>query len=228
MRIIVSAAVSLDGFLADSGPRRLVLSSEADLAAVYRLRAESDAILVGAETVRRDDPSLATRHADLFELRRLRGAASHPIKAVITRSGDLPPGSRFFSDGDATKLVFCVSGTAPALEQRLGSRALVVPVAQDTVTARSVVTTLADRGVSQLMIEGGARTIELFLREGLVDTIRLAIAPVVCGARGTVRLFTDAASQLAERGRIVLARLESRGDTAVLWYELERGGGDVR
>jgi 5-amino-6-(5-phosphoribosylamino)uracil reductase len=228
MRIIVSAAVSLDGFLADSGSQRLLLSSEADLAAVYRLRAESDAILVGAETVRRDDPSLATRHADLFELRRLRGAAPHPIKAVITRSGDLPPGSRFFSDGDATKLVFCASRTVPALEQRLGSRAVVVPVAEETATARSVVTALTDRGVSQLMIEGGARTIELFLREGLVDTIRLAIAPVVCGARGTVRLFTDAAAQLAERGRIVLARVESWGDTAVLWYELERGGGDVR
>jgi riboflavin biosynthesis pyrimidine reductase len=66
MRVIVSVAISLDGFIADDSSQRLVLSSPEDFDAVYRLRAESDAILVGGETVRVDNPSLATRHAAYF------------------------------------------------------------------------------------------------------------------------------------------------------------------
>ncbi len=222
MRIVVSVATSLDGFISDDGPHRLVLSSPEDLEEVHRLRAQSDAILVGGETVRRDDPSLATRLPAGFELRRQRGVAPHPIKATITRSGDLPPESKFFTEGDAPKLVYCEASVAAGLERRLGSRASVIPLQEGAHVAQTIVADLARRGVGQLMIEGGARTIGLFLDAGLVDAVRLAVAPVVCGERGRSRPFSRPFPQWADRGRITLREVRALGDTVVAWYELER------
>lgn len=222
MRVVVSVAMSLDGFIDDCGPRRLVLSSPEDFDAVYRLRAESDAILVGGETVRADNPSLATRHDKYFELRRQRGAPPHPIKATITRTGDLPPDAKFFTEGSGGKLVFCGAHADSNLEGRLGSRATVVRLPGDEIKAASIIQDLGARGAAQVMIEGGAGTIALFLQAGVVDIVRLAIAPVTCGASGRVHLFGDSHVQWTDRQRTKLRNVESLGDTAVMWYELER------
>ena len=225
MRTIVSVAISLDGFIADDSARRLVLSSPEDFDAVCRLRAESDVILVGGETVRSDNPSLATRHAACFELRKQRGVAPHPMKATITGSGNLPADAKFFQDGDAQKLVFCGAAADPSLERRLGSLATVVRLAGQDVTAGAIVADLARRGVSQLMVEGGARTIGLFFRAGVVDVLRLAVAPVICATRGRSRPFTEPFAQWVDRRHIRLEKTESLGDTAVMWYQLERTDG---
>jgi riboflavin-specific deaminase-like protein len=227
MRTIVSVAMSLDGFIADDSTSRLVLSSPQDLDAVYRLRAASDAILVGGETLRSDNPSLATRHAACFELRKQRGVPPHPMKATITGSGNLPADAKFFQDGDGQKLVFCGASADPSLEQRLGSLATVVRLAEQDVAAEAVVANLARRGVSQLIVEGGARTIGLFFRAGVVDVLRLAVAPVICGKRGRSRPFTEPVSQWAERRHVRLEKTETLGDTAVMWYQLERTDGQA-
>jgi 5-amino-6-(5-phosphoribosylamino)uracil reductase len=222
MRVVVSVAMSLDGFIDDCGSQRLVLSSPEDFDAAYRLRAESDVILVGGETVRADSPSLATRHDKYFELRRQRGVSPHPIKATITRTGNLPPEAKFFTEGTAQKLVFCGARTASTLEARLGSRATVVRLPDDEIRAAAIIQDLGNRGAAQVMIEGGAGTIALFLQAGVVDVVRLAIAPVTCGASGRVRLFGDSRVQWTDRQRTRLRNVESLGDTAVMWYELER------
>jgi len=84
----LSVAVSLDGYIDDASPKRLVLSSAEDLEDVRALRSRFDAVLVGAQTLRRDDPAL------------------HGAKArvVVTKSGDLDPALRFF-DGSAPSIV---------------------------------------------------------------------------------------------------------------------------
>jgi len=177
--------------------------------------------------VRVDSPSLTTRHFAYFELRKQRGVTPHPMKATTTRSGNLPPDAKFFSEGTAEKLVFCGWGADTALERRLESKAVVVRLADADVKARSVIADLESRGASQLMIEGGGRTIQLFFQEGLVDAVRLAVAPVVCGARGRGRPFDGTFPQLANRQRTTPLKVEALGDTAVMWYELERTNGSA-
>jgi len=194
MRILISVATSLDGFMADNSGQRLILSSAEDFNEVYRLRAESDAILVGGETVRADNPSLATRHREYFELRKQRGVGPHPLKVVMTQSGNLPRDSKFFTAGDGEKLVY--------------SGALANPAA--------VVADLEARNIQQLMIEGGARTIQQFVRAGLVDVIRLAIAPITCGTNGRAQPFAHPSP------RLTLHKTETHGNTAVLWYHHDR------
>ena len=103
MRVILSAAVTADGYLDDNGPGRLVISTPGDWAAVLRLRAGCDAILVGAETVRRDNPSLSLRDDAERARRAARGLRPDLSKAVVTRSGRLDPSLRFFTEGDADR-----------------------------------------------------------------------------------------------------------------------------
>ena len=100
--------MSLDGDLDAADQGRLILSNEADLQRVDALRAACDAILVGAATVRNDNPPLPSA-ARPCASRRERGWAETPMKVTITRRADLDPCNSFFSTGDSEKLVYCAS-----------------------------------------------------------------------------------------------------------------------
>lgn len=157
MRITLSYATSKDGYLDDCSKCRLMLSTSADWEAVYRLRSEQDAILIGAETLRRDNPSLKLV----------------PMRVVISRSGNLDPEARFFTVGEAQRVVF-TERPNPALE-----RVAEVILCEEGITARRVVTELERRGVNRLLVEGGAKTLQLFLDEGLADEVREAVNPTI-------------------------------------------------
>ena len=102
--VLLSCAVSADGYLDDASPRRLILSGPADLDRVDEERAGCDAIVVGANTIRKDDPRLLIRDPRRGARRLARGLPAHPIRVTLTATGDLDPGSRFFAPG-APRLV---------------------------------------------------------------------------------------------------------------------------
>ena len=85
---LLSCCVSLDGYLDDASPTRLVLSPAADLDRVDAERADCDAILVGAETVRRDDPRLVVRSESCRASRVARGHPPTPLRVTVTGSGE--------------------------------------------------------------------------------------------------------------------------------------------
>lgn len=172
MRITLSAAVTADGFLDDNTPQRLLISTPGDWQAVYALRARHDAILAGAETLRRDDPSLLVRDEEVRRRRRDAGLRPDIAKVTLTRSGRLDPSLRFFTTGDADRYLFS-DRPVPVPE---GTESV---VCDGGVTARGIVTALERRGIRSLMVEGGARVLELFLREGMADTLRLAVNPAL-------------------------------------------------
>src|ERR1700745_1919620 len=93
--VVLSAAMSADGYIDDASSTRLVLSGQADLDRVDELRASSDAILVGAQTIRADNPSLQVRSVARRQQRTEAGLPPSPRKVTITRSGDLDPLARF-------------------------------------------------------------------------------------------------------------------------------------
>src|SRR5690606_18726616 len=124
--VVASCAMSVDGLIDDASDRRLVLSNDADLDRVDQVRAECDAILVGAETVRRDNPRLLVRSARRRRLRREEGRPDSPLKVTLTRSGDLDPAARFFTEGGAETLVYAASAAYTRTRDRLGSVTTVV------------------------------------------------------------------------------------------------------
>src|ERR671938_1292262 len=105
---LLSCSVSLDGYLGDQTPR-LALSNEADLDRVDEVRSSCDAIMVGAGTVRTDNPRLLVRSQARRDMRTARGLASTPMKVTVTERGDLDACADFFTTGEAEKLVYCTS-----------------------------------------------------------------------------------------------------------------------
>ena len=103
--IRLKVAVSLDGYLDDASSKPRIFSNAEDSLAVDLLRADSDAVLVGAETIRKDNPRLVVRDQALRERRLAAGLSIDPIKVTITSSGKIPADSRFLKLGDSRKII---------------------------------------------------------------------------------------------------------------------------
>ena len=170
MRITLSFATTADGYLDDTTDRRLMISTPEDWAAVLRLRNGCDAILVGAETLRRDNPSLL-RDPETPKRRAEAGLRPDLAKVTLTRSGNLDPSLRFFTEGDARRFVFS-DREIPDIE----GLATVIS-SNGPVTPAFVVTELERRGIRHLLVEGGADILRLFLDAGQADVVRQAVNP---------------------------------------------------
>jgi 5-amino-6-(5-phosphoribosylamino)uracil reductase len=188
VHVLLSAAVSADGYLDDAAAARLLLSDEADLDQVDEIRARSDAIMVGAQTIRADDPALTVKSAARRQERVAGGCPANPLKVTLTRSGDLDPGRRFFIEADRPPLVYAGPAAAQKLRLRRGVAEIVPVPGLDGADLRWIVADLASRGIERLMVEGGARMLEQFLTAGLADELRLAIAPVFVADPAAPRL----------------------------------------
>ena len=221
--VLLSCATSADGYLDDASPERLILSGPADLDRVDEVRAGCDAILVGAQTVRKDNPRLLVRDPRRSARRTARGLPPHPARVTLTATGDLDPRARFFAPG-ALRLVYCATRAQPAARARLGDSAVVID-AGDPVSLGFILKDLAERGVARLLVEGGEHILGEFLAAGLADELNLAVAPFFLADPVAPRLNlphpgTGSPMTLAEVGRV--------GEVALLRYLLGPGGPDHR
>jgi 5-amino-6-(5-phosphoribosylamino)uracil reductase len=208
---ILSCGMSLDGYLDAADHGRLVLSNEADLERVDAVRAECDAILVGAATVRNDNPRLLVRSDALRQQRRDRGLDETPMKVTITERADLDACSSFFATGDSEKLVYCASRSVPVAHRRLGEVATVIDGGQP-MDLGHVVCDLHDRGVRRLMVEGGGRVHTQFLTADL--------APFFVGNPSARRFVGDGTFPWNPGRRAELAETRQIGDVVLLRYAL--------
>ena len=211
--------MSIDGYLDDGSERRLLLSNEADLDRVDAVRASCDAILVGAQTVRQDNPRLLVKSSDRRRERIDRGLASSPLKVTVTAGGALDPDADFFTTGDVGKLVYCASAAVTSMRQRLEGAAEVVDVGQP-VDLAWLGGDLHDRGVRRLLVEGGGATLTGFLQADLVDELHLAVAPVFVGESRAHRLVREGPFPWNSGRRAELAQVRQIGDVALLTYAL--------
>lgn len=218
--VLLSCAMSMDGYLDNATPCKLELSNAADFDRVDGLRAECDAIMVGASTVRRDDPRLLVRSEQRRRDRVAAGRSASPMKVTVTASGDLPPTAAFFTEGDGVeRIVFCPADAVAAVQGRVGALADVVPLAPD-VTIPGMLDALAERGVERLMVEGGGRLLTQFLVDELVDELQLVIAPFFVGETGAPRFVEAGAFPWTSSRRAALADVRPIGDVVLLRYAL--------
>ncbi|GAA2614022.1 dihydrofolate reductase family protein [Actinomadura fulvescens] len=178
--VLLSCAASIDGYIDDTTDERLLLSNDEDFDRVDEVRADCDAILVGANTIRRDNPRLLVRAQQRRQDRVNRGLPETPIKVTFTNRGDLDPDAKFFATGDVEKIVFCASSAADKCRERLSKVATIVD-AGDPVDLTAVLAQLAARKVRRLMVEGGGTVHTQFLTAGLADELQLVIAPFFVG-----------------------------------------------
>ena len=170
MRIYLSIAASSDCCIDDCKPSRLRLSTDEDWNEIYRLRSDFDAILVGASTVRNDNPSLRIKDAALRERRRREGRQPDIVRVTLTASGNLPADAKFFAaEGRAIVITSNAAYSHPTAEV----------IYTESITAESVVSALERAGIGSLFVEGGAQTARMFMEAGAVDVLRYAVNPQI-------------------------------------------------
>lgn len=215
--VLLSAAVSLDGYLDDTGPERLLLSSPADFDRVDEVRASVDAILIGAGTVRADNPRLLVNSPERRAARTAVGRPEYPLKVTVSGSGDLDPAARFWHTGGEKVLYTTDEGAERARALGLATAATgVVPLGAD-LDWRRLLTHLHDvRGVRRLMVEGGGLIHTQFLTQGLADELQLVLAPLFVGDPEAPRLFGPGGYQ---SGRLRLLETRRIEDVVLMRYE---------
>jgi diaminohydroxyphosphoribosylaminopyrimidine deaminase / 5-amino-6-(5-phosphoribosylamino)uracil reductase len=184
--VILKLAVSSDDKIGAAGHKPVAISGEAAKARVHLLRARCDAVLVGIGTVQADDPLLTCRLPGM--------EAQSPVRVVLDRSLRLPGASRLVHSARETPLWVMASSLAEApAAMKLGASGAQVMHVATTATPpgldlAAVLHALAEKGISRLLVEGGARVAPSFVAAGLVDEVWLLRGPDPVGADGVAAL----------------------------------------
>ncbi|MGW1268547.1 dihydrofolate reductase family protein [Streptomyces sp. NPDC002491] len=212
--VLLSAAVSLDGYLDDTTPERLLLSGPADFDRVDAVRASVDAILIGAGTIRADNPRLLVNSPERRAVRVAAGRPAYPLKVTVSGSGDLDPAANFWHTGGEKAVYTTEKGAERA--RALGIAADIVPLGPE-LDWRRLLTHLHDElGVRRLMVEGGGTVHTQLLQQGLADELQLVLAPLFVGDPDAPRLFGPGGYQ---GGRLRLVETRRIEDVVLHRYE---------
>ena len=166
--VIGRLAQTLDGRIATRAGHSQWIGGEADLTHTHRLRALCHAVLVGAGTIRADDPLLTTR----------RVAGPSPVRVVLDAGRRLGPAHRVFQDGGPTLLVAASDGPAT----HGGAEVLRVPATAEGLDLPALLRALAARGLTRVFVEGGGQTVSRFLAAGCLDRLHVTVAPMILGS----------------------------------------------
>jgi diaminohydroxyphosphoribosylaminopyrimidine deaminase / 5-amino-6-(5-phosphoribosylamino)uracil reductase len=184
---------SLDGRIATENGESRWVTGEADLLHCHRMRALADAVMVGARTVRADDPQLTVR----------RCAGRNPTRIIIDPELSLPDRHSVFCDSAAVTMVVAAQDCADSRGELPGREVLGVPRVGRLLDIASLRAALSLRGLSVVFIEGGGITISRFLEAGCLDRLQIAIAPIIIGSgRPGIALAGDRPLDRAFRPRI--------------------------
>lgn len=216
---LLSCAVSIDGYLDSSGGERLMLSNEADFDRVDGERAASDAVLVGAQTIRADDPRLVVRSAARRDARVARGCAPSPTKVTVTSTARLDPAAAFFTAGSSERLVYCATPCLAVARDRLGGVATTLDGGQP-LSLVGVLEDLRRRGVRRLMVEGGGTVLTQLLTADLVDELQLVVAPLFVGDPRGRRFSDEGRYPWGPDRRATLADVQQLDDVVLLRYAM--------
>ncbi len=201
--VTLKASTDLSGRI-DGDPSKPAVrfSSEISLELAHKIRADSMAILVGVETVIRDDPSLTVRGPDL-------GPRESPTRVVIDPNDRTPDDCVLMTDGAAPTLII-QSSEHDSSKDRPHVERVVIPE-QDIPVSR-ILDMLGDRGIQSLLVEGGAETWRRFLSAGMVDRARICISATELG--GGIMAFDKS---LLGDGMELVSKSEVAGDSIEWW-----------
>ena len=221
----VNVAMSADGKLSTRERRQVRISGPADFARVDRIKAESDAVMVGIGTVLADDPSLTVKSADLKTMRVARGLPEHPVRIVVDSGARTPLDASLLHKGEGERIIACSERADQEKKAVLGRSATVLVAGRDRVDLPLLLTLLHERGIRKLMVEGGGTLIAGLFSAGLVDELTCFVGNMIIGGRDAPTL-ADGPGFIDEDifVRLSLSGMERMDEGVLLTWRVTREG----
>jgi 2,5-diamino-6-(ribosylamino)-4(3H)-pyrimidinone 5'-phosphate reductase len=222
--VFINVAVTADGKMDTYERRGSAISSAKDKLRVDRLRAESDAVMVGGRTLLDEDPKLTVKSEGMRAERVARGLTPNPIKVGIVTKADIRPDSDFLNFGGARIVIFTTNQTSSIQIELLRSRGVDVFIHESPrVDLVNALHTLSGLGVKRLMVEGGGTLNFELLRLGLVDELTMYVAPLIFGGESapTAAAGSGVARSEAIPLRLVKSEVYDEEGGVLLHYSLK-------
>lgn len=181
--VVVNVAMSADGKISTRERRQVKISGAEDFLRVDRLKAGSDAVMVGIGTVLADDPSLTVKGEECRKLRRDRGVDEHPARIVVDSRARIPLDASILHKGSGLRIVAVSEKAEPEKIAQLKHLATVIIAGENEVDLAALMDRLGTMGIRQLMLEGGGELIAGMIRAGLVHEIYTFIGNLIIGGR---------------------------------------------
>jgi 2,5-diamino-6-(ribosylamino)-4(3H)-pyrimidinone 5'-phosphate reductase len=214
--VIINSATSADGKISSFERRQVRISGKSDLERVDALRADSDAVMVGVGTVLADDPGLRVKSERLRKVRADQGKPENPLRVIADSLARTPLNAQVLGGG----CIVAVSADAPQERlEKLARRCEIVQCGNEKVDLRELLSTLYERGVERLMVEGGGTLNWSMVHEGLVDEIYTYIGALIIGGRDAPTLM-DGTGYASDFPGLKLISLEKLDDGALLKWRL--------
>lgn len=222
--VFINVAMTADGKIDTFARKGAAISSARDKERVDRLRAESDAVMVGGKTLLDEDPKLTVKSEVLREERIKRGLAPNPVKVGVVTEAKFDSHSKFLYEGGARIVIFTTHRTSK--DQLASLRSLGVEVfihEGERVDLSNMMHTIKGLGINRLMVEGGATLNFELLRLGLVDEVSAYVAPMIFGGEKAPTMASGLGLERGEAVPLKLMNVEHWDDGGVLLhYNVER------
>ena len=187
--VIINVAVTVDGKMDTFERKGATISSLADKQRVKKLRAQSDAVMVGGHTLLDEDPKLTVKDPSQRAERLAKGLSENPIKVGVVTIANLKLDGDFMTAGPSRRVIFTTTQTSAEQVRLLTNQGAEVYMHEsDRVLLPQALGTLHELGVSHLMVEGGGNLNFELLRQGLVDELFLYLAPKIFGGQNAPTL----------------------------------------
>jgi 2,5-diamino-6-(ribosylamino)-4(3H)-pyrimidinone 5'-phosphate reductase len=213
-------AMTADGKISAADGSFSAFGSRRDRDRMDALRAEADLVLIGAGTLRVEDPPLRVADAARRRQRVEGGRSEQPRRGVLSASLDLPPAGRFFAPAADRPFILTVDAPPAARADRLAERVELIRAGRDQVDLPRALSLLQERGIRQLLLEGGGAANAAFLAAGLVDEIFLTLCPLVAGGVTATTPVGGAGFVPGRMPRLRLVQSEPCGDEIFCRYEV--------
>jgi 2,5-diamino-6-(ribosylamino)-4(3H)-pyrimidinone 5'-phosphate reductase len=222
--VLVNVAMSADGKISTRERRQVKISGTADFLRVDRIRAASDAVMVGIGTVLADDPSLTVKSDELKRERKAKGRDEHPIRVIVDSNAKIPLTASVLTTGEGKRVIGVSRQADPVRVAELKKMATVVISGEKEVDLTLLLGELSAMGVQKLMVEGGGNLIAGLFSANLVDEIYTFVGNIIIGGRDAPTPV-DGSGFLkdTEFTRLTLHEFSPTGDGILLHWKVRPG-----
>ena len=222
--VFVNVAMSADGKISTRERRQVRISGSADFLRVDRIKAESDAIMVGIGTVLADNPSLTIKSPELRARRQAAGEGENPIRIVVDSAGQTPPDADILHKGTGRRVVAVSRRADPERVAALGEHATIFVAGEEAVDLEALLEELYRLGVRRLMVEGGGTLIWALFAEGLVDELQTFVGNIVIGGKDAPTPADGAGFfKEADFTRLRIIKIERLDDGLLIRWSVDKG-----